>query len=69
MCNSLDSGDVSNRDRRHIGKIVEVLDKIFTLSPEVSGKYIGEYFSLNSVRHSEFQNLVQITKELFPMIG
>lgn len=66
---TLRDGDVSKRDRRIVEGIVSMLDKVFSLTPELTGQYIGDYFNLTPIRLAEFEKSVRMTKELFPNIG
>lgn len=65
----LKDGDISKRDRRAIENIVVMLDRIFSLNPELTGQYIGDYFGLDSSRHQAFERTILETKLLFPITG
>ena len=69
MSKSLMDGDISKRDRRDIEKVVNILDKVFSLSPEDTGGVIADYFSLPSDRHMIFEKAVRMTKECFPTMS
>ena len=45
-------------DKRMINDVIQLLDTVYSLSAEVTGKYIGDYFALDSLKHSDFMNFL-----------
>jgi hypothetical protein len=66
---ALNNDLLTKNQNRDIIKLIEVLDKIFTLSPEDTGKYIYDYFNLNIEKLIEFEKSVKITQNVFPDIN
>ena len=69
MSISLMEGKISKRERQHIEKIIEGLDKVFSLTQEETGIVIADYFSLSKDRILAFEKAIRMTKEFFPIIG
>lgn len=69
MGSSLRSDLLTKNQNVDIIKIINVLDKIFTLSGEDTGKYIYDYFNLDSEKIIEFEKCVKITQNVFPDIN
>jgi len=63
----LRSGNPTKNQKREMGLIADELTKIYGLNPKECGEYIADYF--NSGRFLEFQRLVMLTKEVFPIVG
>tara|TARA_R110000782_G_scaffold21110_1_gene56879 strand:- start:301 stop:621 length:321 start_codon:yes stop_codon:yes gene_type:complete len=68
-------GDAFNNDsltRQHskdITNIIDVLDKIFTMSSEDTGNYIFDYFNMPTEEIIKYEKSVKLTEALFPDIN
>lgn len=67
MNTALKTGTPTMTQKMDVIFIAEELRKIYGLGPKECGEYIADYF--NSGRFLEFQKLVMLTKEVFPVIG
>jgi hypothetical protein len=63
---SLKDGDLSFREKGDINKIWVVLDKIYCMSREDTGKYISDYFA--NMVYLSCEISVKLTKEYFPNV-
>lgn len=68
IAKALELGILNKREKRDILTIMDSLHKVFTMSYAENGKYISEYFNLPPTRHAEFQEVVIVTKKVFPDI-
>lgn len=61
---SLKTNTVNKSQARNLEDIIEMLDKIYSMDAETTGKYIFDYFTCDKVR--EFEKCVILTQESFP---
>ena len=66
MSKSLECELLTTSQNKDLAKIIDMLDIIFTLSSEDTGKYIYEYFNQDLMKILEFEKCVKSTQELFP---
>lgn len=64
---SLNHGDLSSREKSCIIAIVNMLDKIYTMDADTTGRYISDFFNMEAERIRGFEFCVMETKEFFPM--
>jgi len=61
---SLKTNTVNKSQTRNLEEIIEMLDKIYSMDAEMTGKYLLNYFTSDNVR--EFEKCVVLTQESFP---
>ena len=66
MGRSLESELLTTSQNKDLIKIMDMLDIIFTLNTEDTGKYICDYFNQDLMKILEFEKCVKLTQELFP---
>ena len=61
---SLRTNSIGKSQANNLNEIIEMLDKIYTMDAETTGKYLFDYFTSDNIR--EFEKCVMLTKESFP---
>jgi hypothetical protein len=64
MALALKSNVVGKSQTRDLMEIIEILDIIYSMDAETTGKYLFDYFSSDKVR--EFEKCVILTQTVFP---
>lgn len=64
---SLNNGNLSTKEKACIIGVVEILDKIYTMDAETTGRYISDFFNMEAERIRGFELCVMESKEYFPM--
>ena len=67
MSRAIDYKQFSKLEIRHLVRITEILNTVYSLSKEDTGKYIKDFFDLNE--HEDFQTSVLLTKKFFTKTG
>ena len=49
---------------KDLNEVIEMLDKIYSMDAETTGKYLFNYFTSDNIR--EFEKCVILTQEAFP---
>jgi hypothetical protein len=61
---SLKTNTINKSQTRNLEEIIEMLDKIYSMDAEMTGKYLLNYFTSDNVR--EFEKCVILTQTAFP---
>lgn len=69
MYKVLIEGKLSKRDHRHIIRISEELESIFSMGITVTGQTIVNYFAESTEVHQMFEKSVIMTKKVFKPTG
>jgi hypothetical protein len=64
MALALRSNVIGKSQTRDLSEIIEMLDIIYSMDAETTGKYLFDYFSSDKVR--EFEKCVILTQMAFP---
>lgn len=67
MSKAIDYKQFSKLEIRHLVRITEILNTVYSLSKEDMGKYVKDYFGLSE--HDGFQTSVLLTKKFFTKTG
>jgi hypothetical protein len=63
----LKANTLGKRDLKHLITICDVLEKVYSFSTKLATEYIMDYFA--SGRCTDFERVVRLTKERFPITG